>query len=185
MSMDKKLDIVSNIRRGDLHAFKEFFDDYYIMLCVCAASYLKDDELCKDVAQEALTGYWERRMDFDDIYKVKSYLYTVTRNQCLNILRHTKVHQNYRKICEEDLESESVFENHVIEQETYFLVRNAVNKLPPQMQRIIRYALDGLSNAQIAKEMGIGEGSVKSQKQTAYRKLRTLLKEHFYVLLFV
>lgn len=183
--MEVKQNIVSDIKQGDLRAFKEFFDDYYIMLCVFAARYLKDDEQCKDVAQEALTGYWERREDFDDIYKVKGYLYTVTRNHCLNILRHAKVSLNYQKAYEEELESESTFEDHVIEQETYLLVRNAVDKLPPQMQRIIRYSLEGLNNPQIAKEMEIGEGSVKSLKQTAYRKLRDQLKEHFYVLLFL
>lgn len=183
--MEIKQNIVSDIKRGDLRAFKEFFDDYYIMLCVFAARYLKDDEQCKDVAQEALTSYWERRGDFDDIYKVKGFLYTVTRNHCLNILRHTKVNLNYQKIYEEELESESSFEDHVIEQETYLLVRNAVEKLPPQMRRIIRFSLEGLNNPQIAKEMGIGEGSVKSLKQTAYRKLRDQLKEHFYVLLFL
>lgn len=155
------------------------------MLCVFAARYLKDDEQCKDVAQEALIGYWERREDFDDIYKVKGYLYTVTRNHCLNILRHEKVSLNYRKMYEEELESERVFEEQVIEQETYLLVRNAVDKLPPQMRKIIRYSLDGMSNPQIAKEMGIGEGSVKSLKQTAYRKLRAQLKGHFYLLLFI
>ena len=183
--MSIKQGIVSDIKRGDLLAFKELFDDYYIMLCVFAARYLKDDEQCKDVAQEALIGYWERREDFDDIYKVKGYLYTVTRNHCLNILRHEKVSLNYRKMYEEELESERVFEEQVIEQETYLLVRNAVDKLPPQMRKIIRYSLDGMSNPQIAKEMGIGEGSVKSLKQTAYRKLRAQLKGHFYLLLFI
>ena len=64
-------DIVSYIKSGDLNAFKELFEDYYVMLCVFAARYLKDDEQCKDVAQEALSGYWERREDFNYIYKVK------------------------------------------------------------------------------------------------------------------
>lgn len=183
--MEMKQSIVSDIKRGSLPAFKEFFDDYYIMLCVFAARYLKDDEQCKDVAQEALAGYWERREDFDDIYKVKGYLYTVTRNSCLNILRHAKVSQNYQKNYEEELASDSIFEDHVIEQETYLLVQNAVDKLPPQMRRIIRYSLEGLNNPQIAKEMGIGEGTVKSLKQTAYRKLKDQLKEYFYLLLFL
>ncbi|MCQ4873602.1 RNA polymerase sigma factor [Butyricimonas paravirosa] len=178
-------DIVSYIKSGDLNAFKELFEDYYVMLCVFAARYLKDDEQCKDVAQEALSGYWERREDFNDIYKVKGYLYTVTRNRCLNILRHVKVSQGYLKEYEEELESECTFEDHVIEQETYLIVRKAVDSLPPQMRTIIRYALDGLKNPQIAKEMGIGEGTVRSLKQTAYRKLREQLKEHFYVLLFL
>ena len=34
-------DIISDIKLGNLKAFKEFFDDYYIMLCVFAAKYLK------------------------------------------------------------------------------------------------------------------------------------------------
>lgn len=176
-------DIVEDIKFGDLNAFKEFFDDYYIMLCVFAARYLRDDDQCKDVAQEVLAGYWERREDFDNIYKVKGYLYTATRNQCLNILRHERVKQSYLKDSGTDLESESVFEDHVIEQETYLLVHKAVEELPPQMRKIIQYSLDGLNNPQIAQELGIGEGSVKSLKQTAYRKLREQLKEHFYVLL--
>ena len=174
-------DIVADIKLGDLNAFKELFDDYYIMLCVFAARYLKDDEQCKDVAQEVLSGYWERRENFDDIYKVKGYLYTATRNQCLNILRHEKVNQSYLKDYRE--EDEGAFEDHVIEQETYLLVHKAVEELPPQMRKIIQYSLDGLTNPQIAQEMNIGEGSVKSLKQTAYRKLRERLKGHFYVLL--
>ena len=96
-----------------------------------------------------------------------------------------KVSQGYLKEYEEELESECTFEDHVIEQETYLIVRKAVDSLPPQMRTIIRYALDGLKNPQIAKEMGIGEGTVRSLKQTAYRKLREQLKEHFYVLLFL
>lgn len=176
-------DIIADIKLGDLNAFKEFFDDYYVMLCVFAARYLRDDEQCKDVAQEVLSGYWERRKNFDDIYKVKGYLYTATRNLCLNILRHEKVNQSYLKDHGADLELECVFEDHVIEQETYFWVHKAIEELPPQMRKIIQYSLDGLKNPQIALEMGIGEGSVKSLKQTAYRKLREQLKEHFYVLL--
>ncbi|MEY8591092.1 RNA polymerase sigma-70 factor [Butyricimonas hominis] len=176
-------DIISAIKLGDLKAFKEFFDDCYIMLCVFAAKYLKDDEQCKDVAQEALADYWERRERFGDIYKVKAYLYTITRNRCLNILRHEKVNQGYLEKYGRELESEGVFEDWVVAQETYLLVWKAVNALPPQMRTIIRYSLDGLTNPQIAKEMGIGEGSVKSLKQTAYRKLREQLKEHFYLLL--
>lgn len=129
--------------------------------------------------------YWEKRADFDDIHKVKGYLYTVVRNACFNILRHEKVSREYQRKYVEELEDESLFEEHVIEQETYLLVRNAVEQLPPQMRRIIRYSLEGLNNTQIAEELGIGEGTVKSLKQTAYRKLREQLKGCFYVLLFI
>lgn len=175
--------IISDIKSGDVEAFREFFNDYYVVLCVFAARFLQSDEQCKDVAQEALTEYWEKREDFDELYKVKGYLYTVTRNRCLNILRHEKAGRECLDVREANLESEVAFENLVIEQETYLLVRKAVDALPPRMRTIIYGMLDGKKNARIAEEMGIGEGTVKALKQTAYRKLREQLKEHFYLLL--
>ncbi len=175
--------IISDIKSGEVQAFREFFNDYYVVLCVFAARFLQNDEQCKDVAQEALMGYWEKREDFDELYKVKGYLYTVTRNRCLNILRHEKVGRECLDACEAKLESELAFENLVIEQETYLLVRKAVDALPPRMRTIIYGMLDGKKNACIAEEMGISEGTVKALKQTAYRKLREQLKEHFYLLL--
>ena len=175
--------LIEDIKQGDRAAFRELFEDYYPILCVFAMKYIRDEEQCKDVAQETLLTYWQNRADFEDIFKVKGYLYRVARNRCLNMIRREQVDEHFVK--EALTESEAYFENEVIRQETYLLVQNAVDKLPPQMRRIIRYSLEGLNNPQIAKEMGIGEGTVKSLKQTAYRKLKDQLKEYFYLLLFL
>lgn len=176
-------DIVAEIRSGDKSSFKELFEDYYPILCVFASKYVKDDELCKDIAQETLLSYWEKRKSFEDIYKVKAYLYMVARNRCLNYLKREQVNQAY--LDSASRESESYFEDDVIEQEMFMLVHKAIEVLPPQMRTIIHYAMDGLKNPQIALEMGIAEGTVHSLKKTAYRKLREQLQEHFYLLLFM
>ena len=76
--------IVTDIRGGDKDSFKEFFEDYYPILCVFSSKYVKNEEQCKDIAQETLLSYWEKRADFEDIYKVKGFLYMVARNRCLN-----------------------------------------------------------------------------------------------------
>ena len=174
-------DIVADIKKGNRDSFKEFFEDYYPILCVFASKYVKDEELCKDIAQETLLGYWEKRADFEDIYKVKGFLYMVARNRCLNHLKREQVNQAY--LDEARLESEEYFREEVIEQDTYRLVQEAIDSLPLQMRTIIKYAMEGLKNPQIAVEMGIAEGTVHSLKKTAYRKLREQLKEHFYLFL--
>ncbi len=176
-------DIVADIRNGNRGSFKELFEDYYPILCVFASKYIKDDELCKDIAQETLLSYWEKRKDFEDIYKVKGYLYMVARNRCLNYLKREQVNQTYLNAVSK--ESESYFEDNVVEQEMFMLVHKAINILPPQMRTIIQYAMEGLKNPQIAIEMGIAEGTVHSLKKTAYRKLREQLQEYFYFLLFI
>lgn len=178
-------DIAANIKSGNVLAFKMLFDRYYAGLCVFAARYLKSDEECEDVVQDVFVGYWERRNDFDEICKVKSYLYTAVRNACLNILRHEEVKQHYVGEIEFSSETEECFEDVVIEQETYLLIQNAIKQLPPQMRRVVLYTLDGLKNAQIAEKMGIGEGTVKALKQTAYKKLRVLLRDHLWAIVII
>ncbi len=101
----------------------------------------------------------------------------------MNYLKREQVNQAY--LDSASRESESYFEDNVIEQEMFMLVHKAIEVLPPQMRTIIHYAMDGLKNPQIALEMGIAEGTVHSLKKTAYRKLREQLQEHFYLLLFM
>lgn len=175
-------DIVSSIINGDKNSFKELFEDYYPVLCSFSLKFIDDEEQCKDIAQEALLLYWERRADFDALYKVKSFLYTVTRNRCLNVLRRNKVDAKY--INEVSYESDIFMDNNIIEQEAYLLVRKAVESLPPQMRAVIEYSIEGLKRSQIALEMGIAEGTVHSLKKTAYRKLQQQLQDHFYMILF-
>lgn len=172
--------IISDIKRGNKQAFKKLFDDYYPILCVFAAQYIDDYEVCKDIAQEALLAFWERRDNFENILKVKGFLYTVTRNKCLNHLRHTQIDiPNLQD--EEDIDHG--FESAIIEQETYRIVRKAVEELPSQMRNIILLSMEGLKNNEIADKLQISEGTVHSLKKIAYRKLRETLKGINYILL--
>ena len=146
--------IIADIRRGNKQAFKKLFDDYYPILCVFASHYIEDKEVCKDIAQDVLLAYWERKEDFDDILKVKSFLYTVTRNKCLNHLKHEQLDiPNFSG----QEEFDSGFEAAIIEQETFHMVRKAVEEL--------------------------SEGTVHTLKKFAYRKLRESLKGINYTLL--
>ena len=157
--------LIEDIKQGDRAAFRELFEDYYPILCVFAMKYIRDEEQCKDVAQETLLTYWQNRADFEDIFKVKGYLYRVARNRCLNMIRREQVDEHFVK-------------------EAYLLVRKAVGALPVQMRKIIELAMQGKKNAEIAAELSISEGTVHTLKKTAYKKLRDRLQEHFYLLLF-
>ena len=86
-----KGNIIADIKRGNKNAFKKLFDDYFPILCVFSFHYVEDKEVCKDIVQESFLSYWERKENFDDLLKVKSFLYTVTRNKCLNHLKHEQL----------------------------------------------------------------------------------------------
>lgn len=141
---------IEQIQHGNEQAFKSLFDEYYQGLCVFASAYLKDDDLSADVVQEAFVEV----LDVGGILTIllnKSFLYTIVRNDCLNIVQRQKV----------VLEDVSVFENSgffhdkLIETESYRIFYAAIETLSPQGREVIQLALDGLKNSEIAARLGI------------------------------
>lgn len=141
---------------------------------------MKDTEAYKDIVQDVFLTYWQYRCDFDNIYKVKNYLYTVTRNRCLNHLKRESLLGKAPTVPEPHFD----FKDEMFREETFLMVRKAVDALPPQMRRVITMAMQGEKSAVIAGRLAIAENTVHALKRTAYRKLRESLKEHFYLLLF-
>ena len=172
---------VPEIKKGNVNAFRGLFEEMYPALCMYAYRYVKDNEQCKDIVQEVLLLYWERRAGFDNIFQVKSFLYIVTRNRCLNFIKHESVNRHFLEL--NAAWSDAFHEDNLLEQETYRLVRVAVEALPPRARAVIELAMDGATNPAIARQMGIAEGTVHALKKTAYRKLRLnlhLLRVFFY-----
>lgn len=175
--------LILSIKNGDKQSFKELFNDYYPMLCVFAEKYHKNPAVCKDVSQEAFLKYWENRENFTEIRPVKSYLYTVTKNSLLNIIKKEKLSDSNGEIT--NLDSDIYFRDNLVEQETYYIVRKAVEHLPDQMKNIIKLSMRGIKNPEIATQLNISVNTVHSLKKRAYKKLREELIELYYVLLFI
>ena len=147
--------------------FKTLFDEFYQALCVFASTYLKDDSLSADIVQEG----------FDNYYKVKSFLYTTVRNDCLNYMRDHKLRREDLSV----LESVEFYTETLVEEEAYRMFYNAVESLPHQTRQVILLSLDGLKNSEIAGQLGIAESSVHTLKKIAYKKLREILREYYYL----
>lgn len=164
--------------------FRKLFDGFYIPLCVFADKYIEDVELSADIVQECFIKLWQIRSEFFYLHQVKSFLYTSVRNRCLNEIEHSKIVSEYaRKVIEKN--KESFFHDHVIEEETYRILVGGINKLPKQMKAIMMLALEGTPNGEIAEELNVSIDTVKSLKKIAYKKLREILKEYYYLLFFV
>ncbi|MDD7888229.1 RNA polymerase sigma factor [Flavivirga sp. 57AJ16] len=181
--MIKKENIISYIQQGDEIVFKEFFNDFYPILCSFAKTFLKSTDLSEDVAQESLVKYWNKREEFDTIQGVKSFLYVITRNQCINVLKRSKKSTDLESL--RALKSESFLKKNIINQETFAIVHQAIASLPDRQREIIELSLQGIKNPEIAIKMQISENTVRTTKRNAFRKLRELLKDTYYLLLFV
>ncbi|WP_455510150.1 RNA polymerase sigma factor [Butyricimonas paravirosa] len=181
-SIDNNLLLV-RLQQGDEKAFQGLFKEFYASLCLFATHYLGDREEAADIVQEAFLKYWNKRADFDDYRKIKSFLYVVVRHACLNLLRDREQHS---RVSEEWIaDSEQEFRNQVMEEEVHRIFNHAIDQLPLQMRVVINYSLDGLKNSEIAEKMNLSEGTVHAYKKEAYKKLRISLKDYYYLLPFL
>ncbi len=168
------------LQKGDEKAFRLLFDEFYTALCLFAERFLKDREAAEDVVQEVFLKYWDRHSDFDNYYKIKSFLYVVVRHTCLNQLRNKRVHV---EIAEDvAIESDDFFREQVMEEEAYRMFYRSIEELPQQMRSVICYALEGLKNSEIAKKMGVSDHAVHAYKKEAYKRLKIKMKNHYYLL---
>lgn len=173
--------ILQDIKSGNKASFREFFEDFYPILCSFAFKFLRTKDKSEDVAQESLVKYWERRRDFDDMKSVKNFLYVTTRNQCLNMLKQSKRNEDLEQL--KTMGSESFLKETFLDQETFHMVQKAISELPHRQREIIELTLKGIRNPQIALQLNITENTVKTTKRNAFKKLREVLKENYYLLL--
>ncbi len=171
---------LSNLQKGDEKAFRVLFEEFYTALCLFAERFLEDHDMAADIVQEAFLKYWDQHENFDNYYKIKSFLYVVVRHACLNQLRVKRVKLEISE--DMALDSEEFFQEQVMEEEAYRVLYRTIDDLPPQMRTVIKYALDGLKNAEVAQKMGVSENAVHAYKKEAYKRLKEKMKEHYYLL---
>ena len=71
----------------------------------------------------------------------------------------------------------------IVEEETFRILSEAIEKLPTQMRAIMQLALEGKKNAEIAERLNVSPETVHTLKKVAYKKLRAFLTDYYYCLL--
>ena len=153
-------------------SFRAIFDTLFRPLCAFASKYIKEDLEAEDLVQDAFVALWEQRENFENFLSAKSFLYTSTRNKCLNVLKHRTVIQKHEEALIYELESDHFFSNQVIAEESFNLLYREIENFPDASKKIMLLALQGSKNREIADQLEISENTVKTQKKIAYTKLR-------------
>ena len=177
---DKSHSVVSI--KLDEQEFHNIFKEYYAALCSFAFQYMEDADMSADIVQDVFAKLWQMRDDFFYLHQVKAFLYTAVRNHALNELEHSKVaHEYEQKIIAK--KADAFFRDAIVEEETFRILSEAIEKLPTQMRAIMQLALEGKKNAEIAERLNVSPETVHTLKKVAYKKLRAFLTDYYYCLL--
>ena len=156
-------------------AVTELYTSHYGSLVRLAALLVRDEPTAEEVVQEcfiAMHDGWHRLRDKD---KALSYLKQAVVNRCRSVLRHRSMAQRNAPKPTPDMPSAEQDAMSLLERSA---VIAALKALPGRQRQalVLRYYAD-LSEAQIAKTMGISHGAVKSHTARGVAALRTVLEQ--------
>lgn len=151
--------------------FETYFRRLYLPLGMYAMRLVGDAEIAEDLEQDAFMKAWLYVDNGGEIVNFTSFMYRTVHNVCLKHLRDRH----------EMLGEESIPEMIDEDIDTSFrdaAVWKAIDTLPEKCRRVFLMSKrDGLSNNDIACELGISVKTVKNQMTKAYSRLREALSD--------
>lgn len=177
-SMDALLIAVS--RNRDRDAFQTLYQYYAPRLKSFMLGQRTDSQLAEEVVQETMVKVWRKAALFDpDKASASTWIFTIGRNMRIDMLRKTaRPEPDY---------NDPVFmpdpiplaSDAIIKEQRDKRLKTAISGLPPEQSEILKLAFfQEKTHGQIAEELGIPLGTVKSRVRLALQKLRSEIGEN-------
>jgi len=179
LTIDNAEKIIDRLKKNDKSALDELFGYYYPRLYQFSRSILKIENEIDDILQEVFVKIWLNRQKISNALTFNAYIFTITRNEVLNLIRANLRDQTFK----DNLFLRSVAE----EYQTHDLVEydevkagidRIVACLPQRRHQIfVLSRTEGLSNKEIAQKLNISEKTVEDHITHAIKQIKGALKD--------
>lgn len=176
-------ELIHGLHNGKEGAVKQLYDLHYQALCYYADKLLQNKEEAEDIAVESFLKLLRKKTDFTNLKDIESFLFTATKNACIDVLRQTKRRaKDHEVIAILSDKNDTADDKEMITALVLQTIYAEIENLPQQCKLVFQSIfIEGKSTAQIAEEMGISPQTVLNQKTKAIQILRTkLYKEGLY-----
>ncbi|BEH00427.1 sigma-70 family RNA polymerase sigma factor [Bacteroides sedimenti] len=177
--------LVRQLKEGNQLAFNNLYKIYSAKAFALSFKYLCNKELAEDAVQNLFMKIWIKREDLDEDKPINRFIFTVLKNDLLNILRDTKNDIFVLDDCLEFLnylDEETSYQE--LEQEQFEMIHKAIEQLSPQRKKIFAMKISGkYSNQEIADLLHLSVNTIKFQYCQSIKQIKTLIREYAIMLL--
>ena len=170
-----ELKIIAAFKERDAKAFAYIFKLHRKALVYFAEKILGIREEAEDIVADSYMKLWAKHGDFNSLPEIKSFLYVVTRNSCLNFLKYSKRVSALQKEFSywADKKEDEIL--HIMYRaELLHELNSEIEILPPKMREVFELSFfHELPSGDIADRLGLSVKTVRNQKAKAVRLIRT------------
>lgn len=177
-------ELIQAARSGDQEAFDRLVETHQGKVYALAYRMTGNREDAADLTQEAFLNAWRGLASFQSQSAFATWLYRLTSNACIDFLRREKRRSALSITVEDDAQERQAEipdlrhspEQELERQESRQAVRQGLAALSSEHREVlVLRELEGLSYQEIAQQLGLEEGTVKSRIARARMSLREFL----------
>lgn len=162
-------DVIERFRAGDPDAVREIYREHAGAVNTVARSIVRDRELVADVVQQTFVKAWRAARSFEGSREIAPWLYSIARHTAIDALRAESKPTRGGHDPEVDVGVVPMSFERTWER---FEVRRAIDALPIDEREVVRRShLLGFTHDQIATQLDIPVGTVKSRSSRAHKRL--------------
>ncbi|WP_335964812.1 RNA polymerase sigma-70 factor [Galbibacter sp. PAP.153] len=160
--------------------FDHVFRLYYDKLLHIALGYLNCKEDAEEIVQNTFLKLWERRKQIDKIANLNNYLYTLTKNGCLDLVKHQKIKIGYSRQ-HQTMQQEFINDQAaslLIENELKSKIDQSIELLPEKCRQVfVKSRVEGLKRNEIATILNISPRTVDNHIANALKHMKFHLRD--------
>lgn len=173
---DSDLALLRDMAAGRVEALNQFYTRYGSLLLVYLTARLHDRQWAEEVLQDVMLTAWDGAGNFQGRSSVKTWLFTIARNQAVNA--YTRRKPGFSPLDPEmpgvtGISPEQLLERSLADA----ALQEAILQLPEEQRETLELLFfQELSQAEVAQVMRVAPGTIKSRLSRARANLRKLFK---------
>src|SRR5262249_35563705 len=149
--------------------YRQIYDLYKYRIYQYIYNLISNKEEAHDITSDCFLKLWNKKEGFDDLNKIKSFLFTTAYNACIDFLRRSQVQlKSQKELAFLAEKNENLILAQIVKAELLGEVYAEIQNLPSECRQIFKMLyFQGMDYTQIAESLNIQKATVRSQKRRA------------------
>ncbi len=163
--------IIERLKEKDPIAQKKIFEQYGSFLYRIAYRYVRERMLAEDLMVDSMLKIFDGVVNtkFENLKSFEAWMRRIVVNESLMVLRKNA---NFHLMPESEA-AEQAFDDHTLENISAEEIYHLIAELPDGYRTVFNlYAIEGYTHKEVAEQLGISEGTSKSQLNHARKLLQ-------------